>query len=103
MGIELGTAALLSAVIGAGSAIHSGAQARSAAEDAEEEQRRLTEEAQEEADRLAAEARPEEETATIEFGKEEEEELGSTTDFLVSKTASTGLTSSTLTGGLGFS
>lgn len=103
MGIELGTAALLSAVIGAGSAIHSGAQARSAAKDAADEQERLRTEAQEEADRLAAEARPEEETATIEFGKEDEEELGSTNDFLISKTTSTGLTSGSLTGGLGFS
>ena len=103
MGIELGTAALLSAVIGAGSAVYSSTQASDAAKKAREEQTRLRTEAQEEADRLAAEARPEEETATIEFGKEDEEELGSTNDFLISKTTSTGLTSGSLTGGLGFS
>ena len=103
MGIELGTAALLSAVIGAGTAVYSSEQAKSAAQKAEDEQTRLREEAQEEADRLAAEARPEEETATIEFGAEDEEELGSANDFLVSKTVSTGLTSGSLTGGLGFS
>ena len=103
MAVATSTALLASALIGAGTAAKSSHDARSAAQDAEDEQRRLTEEAQAEADRLAAEARPEEETATIEFGTEDEDELGSTNDFLVPRTESTGLTSSSLTGGLGFS
>ena len=87
MGILTGL--IVSAAIGAGASVYASNQQEEAAE---KERARLAQaetERKEEAERIARETRPEGETlAAVEFGFGEDKDMGSTSDFLVTKSGS---------------
>lgn len=84
-------AAIIAAIIGAGTTLYASEQQKSATEEAQEKQDTAFSEAKAEEARILREARPDDLTAeaTIQFGAGEKGKPGSVEDFLVPRTAST--------------
>jgi hypothetical protein len=102
MGIEAGTAMLISSAIGAGTAAYSSERQKSIAD---EQQRKLADEAEKqrlEAERIARDTAPEQERAgAITFGTDTTDELGNVDEFLVPR-LNTQLGGTSKRTGLGF-